>query len=44
MEPKRRRELVLAALVVVLGAGVYVAIEGWPFGHVRDVRRTAAGV
>jgi hypothetical protein len=32
MEPKRRRELVLAALVVVLGAGLYVGIAGWPFG------------
>ena len=32
MEPKRRREIVLAAVVVVLGAGLYVAIAGWPFG------------
>ena len=32
MEPKRRRELVLAALVAVLGGSLYVAIEGWPFG------------
>lgn len=32
MEPKRRRELVLLALVVLLGAGAYVAVEGWPFG------------
>jgi hypothetical protein len=31
MEPKRRRELVLAALAVVLGSVLYVAIEGWPF-------------
>ncbi len=31
MEPKRRRELGLAALAVVLGSGLYVAIEGWPF-------------
>jgi hypothetical protein len=31
MEPKRRRELGLAALAVVLGCGLYVAIEGWPF-------------
>ena len=31
MEPKRRRELLLLALVVLLGAGAYVAIEGWPF-------------
>jgi hypothetical protein len=31
MEPKRRRELVLLALVVLLGAGAYVAVEGWPF-------------
>jgi hypothetical protein len=32
MEPKRRRELALAALVVVLGGGLYVGIAGWPFG------------
>jgi hypothetical protein len=32
MEPKRRREIALAALVVVLGAGIYVAVAGWPFG------------
>jgi hypothetical protein len=32
MEPKRRRELLLAAFAIVLGAGLYVAIEGWPFG------------
>jgi hypothetical protein len=32
MEPKRRRELALAALAVVLGSVLYVAIEGWPFG------------
>ena len=32
MEPKRRRELILAALALVLGAGLYVAIAGWPFG------------
>ena len=32
MEPKRRREVILAALVIVLGAGLYVAIAGWPFG------------
>jgi hypothetical protein len=32
MEPKRRRELLLAGFVVVLGAVVYVAIAGWPFG------------
>ena len=32
MEPKRRRELVLAGFVVVLGAGLYVAIAGWPLG------------
>jgi hypothetical protein len=32
MEPKRRRELMLAALAMVLGAGLYVAIAGWPFG------------
>ena len=32
MEPKRRRELLLLALVVLLGAGAYVAVEGWPFG------------
>jgi len=31
MEPKRRRELALAGLAVVLGAGLYVAIAGWPF-------------
>jgi hypothetical protein len=31
MEPKRRRELVLAALAIVLGSALYVAIEGWPF-------------
>jgi hypothetical protein len=31
MEPKRRRELLLLALVVLLGAGAYVAVEGWPF-------------
>jgi hypothetical protein len=31
MEPKRRRELGLAALAVVLGSVLYVAIEGWPF-------------
>jgi hypothetical protein len=31
MEPKRRRELVLAALAVVLGSALYVAIQGWPF-------------
>jgi hypothetical protein len=31
MEPKRRRELVLTALAIVLGSGLYVAIEGWPF-------------
>jgi hypothetical protein len=31
MEPKRRRELLLAGLVVVLVAGLYVAIAGWPF-------------
>jgi hypothetical protein len=31
MEPKRRRELLLLALVVLLGAGTYVAVEGWPF-------------
>jgi hypothetical protein len=32
MEPKRHRELLLLALVVLLGGGAYVAIEGWPFG------------
>jgi hypothetical protein len=32
MEAKRRREFALAALVVVLGAGLYVGIAGWPFG------------
>ena len=32
MEPKRRRELLLAALAVVLGAGLYVGVAGWPFG------------
>jgi len=32
MEPRRRREIVLAVLAVVLGAGLYVAIAGWPFG------------
>jgi len=31
MEPKRRRELLLLALVVLLGAGAYVAVEGWRF-------------
>jgi hypothetical protein len=31
MEPKRRRELMLAALAVVLGGGLYVATQGWPF-------------
>jgi hypothetical protein len=31
MEPKRRRELGLAALAVVLGSMLYVAIQGWPF-------------
>jgi hypothetical protein len=31
MEPKRRRELVLLALVLVLGAAVYVGVEGWPW-------------
>ena len=32
MEPKRRRELVLAVLVAVLGGSLYMAIERWPFG------------
>ena len=32
MEPKRRRELLLAGFVVVLGAVLYVAIAGWPRG------------
>jgi hypothetical protein len=32
MEPKRRRELALAALVAVLGGSLYLAVEGWPFG------------
>ncbi len=32
MEAKRRRELILAALALALGAGLYVAIAGWPFG------------
>ena len=31
MEPKRRREVMLAALVVLLGGALYVAVEGWPF-------------
>jgi hypothetical protein len=31
MEPKRRRELGLAALAVVLGGMLYVGIQGWPF-------------
>jgi hypothetical protein len=39
MAPKRRRELLLLALVVLLGAGAYVAVEGWPFGAAG----TAAG-
>ncbi len=39
MEPKRRREPLLLALVVLLGGGAYVAIEGWPFG----VAGTSAG-
>jgi hypothetical protein len=30
MEPKRRRELMLLALVLALGAGLYLAIEGPP--------------
>ena len=33
MEPKRRRELLLLALVLLLGAGAYFAVEGWPFGR-----------
>lgn len=33
MEPKRRRELLLLALVLLLGAGAYFAVEGWPFGQ-----------
>ena len=32
MEPKRRRELLLLTLVLLLGAGAYFAVEGWPFG------------
>ena len=32
MEPKRRREVLLAGFVVVLGVVLYVAIVGWPFG------------
>jgi hypothetical protein len=32
MEPKRRREVLLAGFVVVLGFVLYVAIVGWPFG------------
>jgi hypothetical protein len=32
MEPKRRRELGLAALAVVLVSVLYIAIEGWPLG------------
>jgi hypothetical protein len=30
MEPKRRRELTLLALVVALAGGLYVAVAGWP--------------
>ena len=44
MEPKRRRELLLLALVVLLGAGAYVAIEGWPFGRGGHVRGSASRV
>ena len=32
MEPRRRRELLLAGFVVVLGAVLYVTIAGWPRG------------
>jgi hypothetical protein len=32
MEPKRRRELLLAGVVVVLAAAVYIAYAGWPLG------------
>jgi hypothetical protein len=31
MEPKRRRELGLLALVVVLGGALYVGMMGWPW-------------
>src|SRR3954463_5602974 len=31
MEPKRRRELMLLALVVFLGGALYVGMMGWPW-------------
>jgi hypothetical protein len=40
MEPKRRRELLLAAFAIVLGAGLYVAIEGWPFTSATSTTST----
>jgi len=31
MEPKRRREIGLLVVVLLLGAGVYLGVEGWPW-------------
>jgi hypothetical protein len=45
MAPKRRRELVMLALVLVLGAAVYVGVEGWPWasGATAGPVRTSNG-